>query len=59
MVISHLQVTPVIRDCDALSLAEIEIEIARMGQKARDGQIELNDLAGGTFTVSNGNASKP
>ena len=48
------QVTPVIRDCDQLSLAGIEQEIARMGQKARDGQISLDELAGGTFTVSNG-----
>jgi 2-oxoglutarate dehydrogenase E2 component (dihydrolipoamide succinyltransferase) len=47
-------VTPVVRDCDQLSLAEIEKAIADLGKKARDGQLALEDLQGGTFTISNG-----
>jgi 2-oxoglutarate dehydrogenase E2 component (dihydrolipoamide succinyltransferase) len=47
-------VTPVLRDADALSLAEIEKEIGALGRKARDGQLALEDLQGGTFTISNG-----
>ncbi|WP_293900750.1 2-oxoglutarate dehydrogenase complex dihydrolipoyllysine-residue succinyltransferase [Phenylobacterium sp.] len=47
-------VTPVVRDADALSLAGIEKEIGALGKKARDGQLALEDLQGGTFTISNG-----
>jgi 2-oxoglutarate dehydrogenase E2 component (dihydrolipoamide succinyltransferase) len=47
-------VTPVLRDADVLSLAEIEKEIGALGKKARDGQLALEDLQGGTFTISNG-----
>lgn len=47
-------VTPVVRDTDALSLAEIEKTIGALGKKARDGQLALEDLQGGTFTISNG-----
>jgi 2-oxoglutarate dehydrogenase E2 component (dihydrolipoamide succinyltransferase) len=47
-------VTPVVRDVDAMSLAEIEKEIGALGKKARDGQLALEDLQGGTFTISNG-----
>jgi 2-oxoglutarate dehydrogenase E2 component (dihydrolipoamide succinyltransferase) len=47
-------VTPVVRDSDALSLAGIEKEIGALGRKARDGQLALEDLQGGTFTISNG-----
>lgn len=47
-------VTPVIRNCESLSVAEIELEIARLAKKARDGKIEMSDLQGGTFTISNG-----
>jgi 2-oxoglutarate dehydrogenase E2 component (dihydrolipoamide succinyltransferase) len=47
-------VTPVVRDADAMSLAEIEKEIGALGKKARDGQLALEDLQGGTFTISNG-----
>jgi len=47
-------VTPVVRDADAMSLAEIEKAIGALGKKARDGQLALEDLQGGTFTVSNG-----
>ncbi|MGZ8408162.1 MAG: 2-oxoglutarate dehydrogenase complex dihydrolipoyllysine-residue succinyltransferase [Caulobacteraceae bacterium] len=47
-------VTPVVRDVDAMSLAEIEKEIGALGKKARDGNLALEDLQGGTFTISNG-----
>ncbi len=47
-------VVPVIRDCDALSLAEIEKAIGDAAEKARDGKLTLKDLQGGTFTISNG-----
>ncbi len=47
-------VTPVVRDADLLSLAGVEKEIGALGRKARDGQLALEDLQGGTFTISNG-----
>ncbi len=47
-------VTPVVRDADAMTLAGIEKEIGALGRKARDGQLALEDLQGGTFTISNG-----
>jgi 2-oxoglutarate dehydrogenase E2 component (dihydrolipoamide succinyltransferase) len=47
-------VVPVLRGCDGMSLAEIEKAIGAYGRKARDGKIALEDLAGGTFTISNG-----
>ncbi|HUO21300.1 MAG TPA: 2-oxoglutarate dehydrogenase complex dihydrolipoyllysine-residue succinyltransferase [Caulobacteraceae bacterium] len=47
-------VVPVVRDADAMSLAEIEKTIAAYGKKARDGQLAIEDLQGGTFTISNG-----
>ncbi len=47
-------VTPVVRDADQMSLAEIEKGIGALGRKARDGQLALEDLQGGTFTISNG-----
>ncbi len=47
-------VVPVVRDCDHLSFAQIEKTIAAYAAKARDGKISLDDLAGGTFTISNG-----
>jgi 2-oxoglutarate dehydrogenase E2 component (dihydrolipoamide succinyltransferase) len=47
-------VVPVVRDADALSLAGIEKAIAELGTKARDGTLALDDLQGGTFTISNG-----
>jgi 2-oxoglutarate dehydrogenase E2 component (dihydrolipoamide succinyltransferase) len=47
-------VVPVVRDADQLSLAGIEKEIGALGAKARDGQLALEDLQGGTFTISNG-----
>ena len=47
-------VVPVLRDADRLSFAEIEKTIAGLGQKARDGKLTIEDLTGGTFTISNG-----
>jgi 2-oxoglutarate dehydrogenase E2 component (dihydrolipoamide succinyltransferase) len=47
-------VVPVVRDADAKSLAEIEKAINALGAKARDGTLALDDLQGGTFTISNG-----
>lgn len=45
---------PVVRDVDQLSFAQIENNIAELGRKARDGQISMDDLTGGTFTITNG-----
>ena len=47
-------VVPVVRDADRLSFAEIEKTIAEYGRKARDGKLTIEDLSGGTFTISNG-----
>ena len=47
-------VVPVVRDCDQLTLAGIESGIADYGRKARDGQLSMADMQGGTFTISNG-----
>ena len=47
-------VVPVVRDADLLSLAGIEKAIAGLGKKARDGQLKIEDMQGGTFTISNG-----
>jgi 2-oxoglutarate dehydrogenase E2 component (dihydrolipoamide succinyltransferase) len=43
-----------LRDADQLSLADIEKKIAEFGVKARDGKLTLDDLSGGTFSISNG-----
>ncbi|MEE8546145.1 MAG: 2-oxoglutarate dehydrogenase complex dihydrolipoyllysine-residue succinyltransferase [Alphaproteobacteria bacterium] len=47
-------VVPVVRDADALSFAEVEKAINALGLKARDGKLSIDDLTGGTFTISNG-----
>jgi 2-oxoglutarate dehydrogenase E2 component (dihydrolipoamide succinyltransferase) len=47
-------VVPIVRDADQLSLAGIEAEIARLAVKVRDGKISLQDMEGGTFSISNG-----
>ncbi|MFO1014757.1 MAG: 2-oxoglutarate dehydrogenase complex dihydrolipoyllysine-residue succinyltransferase [Caulobacteraceae bacterium] len=47
-------VVPVVRDADAMSLSGIEKEIGALGTKARDGSLSLDELQGGTFTISNG-----
>ncbi|KAK4099967.1 dihydrolipoamide succinyltransferase [Parathielavia hyrcaniae] len=47
-------VTPVVRNVESLDLVGIEKAIADMGKKARDGKLTIEDMAGGTFTISNG-----
>jgi 2-oxoglutarate dehydrogenase E2 component (dihydrolipoamide succinyltransferase) len=47
-------VVPVVRDCDRLSLAGIEKEIADLGKRARSGEIKIEEMQGGTFTITNG-----
>jgi 2-oxoglutarate dehydrogenase E2 component (dihydrolipoamide succinyltransferase) len=47
-------VVPVVRDCDHKSLAEIEKAIADFGRRARDGTLKIEELQGGTFTITNG-----
>ncbi len=47
-------IVPVVRDCDELSIAEIEKAIADLGRRARDGRLKLEELQGGTFTITNG-----
>ncbi|KAJ3191006.1 2-oxoglutarate dehydrogenase complex E2 component [Irineochytrium annulatum] len=47
-------VTPVIRNCEKLSMVEAEKTLAELGKKARDNKIAIEDMAGGTFTISNG-----
>ena len=45
---------PILRDVDQLTIADIEKKIAEFGQKAKDGKLSLEDLTGGTFSISNG-----
>jgi len=47
-------VVPVVRDASAMDLAAIETQIADFGDRARNGKITPDDMAGGTFTISNG-----
>lgn len=47
-------VVPILRNADQLSIAEIEKKIGEFGQKAKDGKLTLEDLNGGTFSISNG-----
>lgn len=47
-------VVPILRDADTMSLATIENSIKQFGQKARDGKLSIEDMTGGTFTISNG-----
>jgi 2-oxoglutarate dehydrogenase E2 component (dihydrolipoamide succinyltransferase) len=47
-------VVPVVRDCDHKSFAQIEKEIADFGRRARDGTLKIEEMQGGTFTISNG-----
>ena len=47
-------VVPVLRETDEMSFADIEKKISELGQKARDGKITIEDLQGGTFTITNG-----
>jgi 2-oxoglutarate dehydrogenase E2 component (dihydrolipoamide succinyltransferase) len=47
-------VVPVVRDCAALSMAEIEAKIGDFGKRARDGKLTIEEMQGGTFTITNG-----
>ncbi|KAJ1768464.1 2-oxoglutarate dehydrogenase complex E2 component [Coemansia sp. RSA 1843] len=47
-------VTPVLRNTERMSMVDVEQEIANLGRKARDNKITVEDMAGGTFTISNG-----
>ena len=47
-------VVPVVRDADRMSFAEVELAIAGLARKARDGKLAIEDLSGGTFTITNG-----
>lgn len=47
-------VVPILRNVDQMSFADIEKKIAEFGQKAKDGKLSLEDLSGGTFSISNG-----
>ena len=47
-------VVPVVRDADSMNFAEVESEIGRLGMRARDGKLTIDEMTGGTFTVSNG-----
>ena len=47
-------VVPVVRDCAALSMAEIEARITDFGKRARDGKLTIDEMQGGTFTITNG-----
>jgi 2-oxoglutarate dehydrogenase E2 component (dihydrolipoamide succinyltransferase) len=47
-------VVPVVRDADKMSLPQIEAKIGELGKRARDGKLAVEDLMGGTFTISNG-----
>jgi 2-oxoglutarate dehydrogenase E2 component (dihydrolipoamide succinyltransferase) len=47
-------VVPILRDADQMSMADIEKKIAEFGQKAKDGKLSMEDLTGGTFSISNG-----
>ena len=50
----HGLVVPVIRDADGLGFAEIEATIADYGRRAREGKLSLEEMQGGTFTITNG-----
>jgi 2-oxoglutarate dehydrogenase E2 component (dihydrolipoamide succinyltransferase) len=47
-------VVPVVREADRMSLAEIEAQVADFGKRARDGKLGIEDMQGGTFTITNG-----
>jgi 2-oxoglutarate dehydrogenase E2 component (dihydrolipoamide succinyltransferase) len=47
-------VVPIVRDCDKLSVAGIETAITELGQRARAGQLKIDEMQGGTFTITNG-----
>lgn len=47
-------VVPIIRNADQMSFAQIEKKIAEYGQKAKDGKLSIEEMTGGTFSISNG-----
>ncbi len=47
-------VVPVVRDCDMLGFAEVEKKIGELGKRAKDGKLSIDELTGGTFTITNG-----
>jgi 2-oxoglutarate dehydrogenase E2 component (dihydrolipoamide succinyltransferase) len=47
-------VVPVVRDCDQLGFAEIETTVGDLGRRARDGKLKIEEMTGGTFTITNG-----
>ena len=47
-------VVPVVRECDTKSISQIEKDIADFGRRARDGQLKIDEMQGGTFTITNG-----
>jgi 2-oxoglutarate dehydrogenase E2 component (dihydrolipoamide succinyltransferase) len=47
-------VVPVLKDCDQKSFAELELDILAFAKKAKDGKLQISDLSGGVFTISNG-----
>jgi 2-oxoglutarate dehydrogenase E2 component (dihydrolipoamide succinyltransferase) len=47
-------VVPVVRDADLMSFAELEVAIANLAKKAKDNKLSMEELTGGTFTISNG-----
>ncbi len=47
-------VVPILRNCDQMSLADIEKQIAEFGKRAQDGKLTIEELTGGTFSISNG-----
>ena len=47
-------VVPVVRDADRLDFADIEKQVGDLGRRARDGKLKLEELSGGTFTITNG-----
>jgi 2-oxoglutarate dehydrogenase E2 component (dihydrolipoamide succinyltransferase) len=47
-------VVPILRDCDQMSFSDIEKQIAEFGKRAQDGKLSIEELTGGTFSISNG-----
>lgn len=47
-------VVPVVKDCDTKNMAQIEKDIAEMGKRAKDGKLSMDEMKGGTFTITNG-----
>ncbi len=54
MAVSQGLVVPIVRRCNNMSFAQLEKAVAAMGERARSGDISIEDMTGGTFTISNG-----